>query len=684
MKKLQSIASMVAIAVTGLTGFSSCSSGDDGLDIVYDDNGQAGVKSEFVISIPRTVVGSTRMGNDVTQNEGSVSQFRGIDNIRLIPFGDEPTGSSAKLSDIMRLSYVSALNKPGVINYKVYSDQFVPVGTKHFLFYGKAIDNSPESTVSSMSDKFNYGVLHAKGLTDSEFSTPRDILFSLEQINTSSDAQAGNRVGQNIVQLLNSLATTTVSDVAAPNNSWSTTNSVIMASLYKNFISITTGSSSTLAIILSKLYFSMDQVQVADPAHALAAAIKKKILDACTDTPINGEPVTLNANYAGYPGNIGLPDGAVRLRWNGSGQQSNSFVDVTANYGKNFKQRITDYVYPAALWYYVSTPLKASSSQKSDQYDTAGNWSGVIDGVYAGADNVVQAGTQSVALCKPAEYGVGRIETTIEMGSGTFYDGNGEVVDIGSGYTLKGILIGGQSSVGYDFTPKGSENMTIYDRVMSSTTIVATPSYITSANQTLALETESDQVVYAALELINGGDDFQGLDGVIPAGGTFYLAVMLDPTTAINYAPGTLDKIVKQDHVTKLKVTIKNGSTTADRNGDGIPDVYVKDPDGKPIGVDVNGDGVSDPYDIDGDGTTDTFITDPAHGGPGWDTDGDGEVDLPVTPDPETGNYPNTPNVPDGLGGATNGIPDLTSPGIELGTSVNLEWKAGLILNPNI
>lgn len=121
------------------------------------------------------------------------------------------------------------------------------------------------------------------------------------------------------------------------------------------------------------------------------------------------------------------------------------------------------------------------------------------------------------------------------------------------------------------------------------------------------------------------------------------------------------------------------------RNGDGIPDKYVFDPEtGEPIGVDANGDGEEDPYDIDGDGTPDDFVKDTDKGGPGWDTDGDGIVDIPVLPDPTTGKYPEGPNVPEGLGKATNGIPDLSSPGVELGTSVNLEWKAGLTLEPEI
>jgi hypothetical protein len=163
------------------------------------------------------------------------------------------------------------------------------------------------------------------------------------------------------------------------------------------------------------------------------------------------------------------------------------------------------------------------------------------------------------------------------------------------------------------------------------------------------------------------------------------MTVSLDPTTATNYSAANLNKIIMKDHVTKLTVNIKKGSTFADRNGDGVPDVYIIDPEtGLPTGVDANGDGKPDPYDIDNDGTPDTFITDPTHGGPGWDTDGDGEVDIPVLPDPITGKYPSSPTIPDGLGNATNGVPDLSSPGIELGTSVNLEWEEGLILRPSI
>ena len=131
-------------------------------------------------------------------------------------------------------------------------------------------------------------------------------------------------------------------------------------------------------------------------------------------------------------------------------------------------------------------------------------------------------------------------------------------------------------------------------------------------NQTLALETKKDQKIYVALELLNGGEDFQGADGIIPAGGTFYMTAVLDPKKASNYDESNRNKIFIQDHVTQLTVTIRNGKSKDD------PTYDPENPDGG------------------------------------------------------------------GLGEATNGIPDLTSPGIEVGTSVDLQWRQGLIINPSI
>jgi hypothetical protein len=540
-----------------------------------------------------------------------------------------------------------------------------------------------------MNDKFKYGILKYNGLTEDEFTNAGSVNFSLEQINTSTEEQQNNAEGRAIIQLMSQLANVTVSGVAAPENAWSTTTHTVLAALYKNFIGTTVYSSNCLALILDKIYFGLDHVGNSDPARPLANRIRSMIQDACVSgyEPVANTPVKLKSDYSGYPANVGLPDGAARCRWNASGLQANMFVDMTANYTLGFKVKPTDYCYPAALWYYVSTPVRASNSIESVNYGDQTSWENVISNIYSSTNDEVVTGTRSVALVDPVQYAVGRLETRIQMESGgTIYDGEGKAVDFGDGYTLKGLLLGGQNSVNYAFESTGNENFCIYDRVMSSSNLTFKPGVpTTTPNHTLALETKTNQKVFAALELINNGQAFKGADGTIPAGGVFYMTVALDPTTASNYSATTLNKIIMKDHVTKLTVNIKKGSTFADRNGDGVPDVYIIDPEtGLPTGVDADGDGQPDPYDIDNDGTPDTFITDPTHGGPGWDTDGDGEVDIPVLPDPITGKYPSSPTIPDGLGNATNGVPDLSSPGIELGTSVNLEWEEGLILKPSI
>lgn len=697
MRQFKNLFCLSAIVLAGSMAFTACSSTEDlpGA-VVTDQNGTKGTKAEFVMSIPKTVVGKQKQVAATVQKEQTVATFRGMDNIRLLSFTGEIGTSSVKKTDILSLSAIPAAGLQGAekTNYKVYADQFIPVGTDHFLFYGKAIDDAAETAISTADAKFKYGVLQAKGLKDAEFSTVADIMFSEEQIVTSTAAHGGSAAGTNIITLLNKLAKADAptADVVSEQK-WSTSTNPLMQRLYRNFTTLTTSSTPNVEKSLSNLYTTLVSVEESRESSApLAAAIRSIIDGAAASATVNGN-VTLKDEYQGFPTDLNLPVGAARVYFNAS---TETFEDVTANYNNGLKvTKFSDYVYPAALWYWANSPLKASTEIKSQEYGQKENWNGVINDVYSGAKTEVEANTQSVAMTNQVQYAVGRLDTRIKMESGDFYDAFGKKVNLGSGFTLKGILIGGQNSVRYDFAPNAGstpENYTIYDRDVVAG-ITANAGSTTPVNYTLALQTASEQTINMALELVNNGEAFQGADGAIPAGGTFYLAARLDPKTAGNYDAGTLDKIFYQDHTTDVIITIRKGSKDidgdgkpdVDTNGDGQPDKYVDtDGDGVPDGVDVDGDGNPDPFDIDDDGNPDDFITDPDHGGPGWDTDGDGDVDRPILPDPDTGNYPDTPADPEGLSTATNGVPDLSSPNIELGTSVNLEWLEGLKLTPQI
>lgn len=566
MKKMKTFAFAAAVMLTGTVEFTACSSDEEAVNpnVIINDDGTASVKPEFIISIPRTVI-NTRMDGNVTQAMGNSAQFRGMDNIQLVPFSTQPTANTQKFADVINLSSISALRMQGSLNYKVYADQLVPVGTSNFLFYGKAIDNAAEQDITSQDDKFHFGYLNAVGLGE-DFTTPGAVEIGLERINTETGAIANNATGNAILTLLNSIASV---------EGWEEATNENLKGLYDDFITLTVCASDYVAVVLSDLYFSAAHVDMEDPDYNVSLAIREAI--AAAGKPVSKKPMELNSQYQNFPANLYLPDGAARIAWNANNKQ---FEDATAKFAEDFEANLTQFTYPAALWYYVDTPLKASEDVESPEYDAEATWNDVIGNVYGQAKDVVEETTQSVALSKQAQYGVGRLELSIRMGDGAFYDSKGEEMDVTKGFTLKGMLIGGQNSVAYDFTTKGNENLTIYDRDVNSG-IVAMPNSTTqTANQTLALETKADQVVNIALELINNGPAFHGKDGgIIPEGATFYLAARLNPKTAINYKAGTLDKIFIQDHVTKLTVTIKNGKKEGDDEPEGPGDADPTIPD---------------------------------------------------------------------------------------------------------
>lgn len=624
MKQTKTFAFAAAALLAGMASFSACSS-DDALNpnVIIDENGNAGVKSEFVLSIPRTVI-STRMSADVVQAQGNSGTFRGMDKIRIVPFTTEPTSGTTKSSSVIWLSSISSLRKPGELNYKVYAEQLVPVGTKNFLFYAKAVDNAAETDITTMEDKFKYGILTTVNLGD-DFSTPSAVEIGLERIMNDESQLINDATGQKILQLLTEIANTTDGVEA-----WATTSNAALKALYDDFITLRSYSSSRVAVILSQLYFSVSHVDMDDPAYGLSQKLRVNIMKA--GAPVSGGAMNLNTDYQNFPTSAGLPDGAARMSWNVASKQFAYTRDAVA---PNLSDGPTPsyYTYPAALWYYVNTPIKASDDIKSPEYDAESNWNNVINNVYASAGNEVTATTQSVALEKPAQYGVGRLQLNIKMGEGKFFDRKGQQVDLSAGWTLKGVLIGGQNSVGYNFATKGNENVTIYDCTVPAG-ITVKPNTTTTFNHTLALETKKDQKVKIALEFVNNGPAFVGKDGVIHSGATFYMVATLDPTTATGYVDGEKDKIFIQDHVTKVTVNIHNGVKYTPGTDPGDPD--PDDPD-------------NPPHDD----------TDPDDPGPG------------------------TP-YEDGPGNGENGDPDLSSDTVELGTSVDLEWQEGLSLEPEI
>lgn len=670
-----------------------CSDDDsNGLDDVVPT-----VDARLTFALPKRIVApSTRMSADVVQSEGTAASFRGLDAIHLLYFDQEPGLQSRSRGQIGFLSGTQGRPIELATNneYSVACEIKVPVGTTHFAFYAHAKDGS-----DSPEDRFHYGALDASGLDD--YSSNAAISFAPVPVCSSDAPQGGSAVGQALVSLLNAVMNATGPE-AAPDDRLSTAADERLREVYRGMRELTTLSSASVERMLGMVYRQVTRIPDEYPGQLLGNTIAAIIADACTTVPAAGsDQLTLSAQYQGFPADLHLPEGAARIAWDDASQQ---YVTPAAQvYGKGLDiPAMSDYVFPANLQYLALSPIVASDSLVLRGNETAGsqptvyqNWQELIREGYADGYATVQESTQSVAMIDQVQYAVGRLDTRVMLESRTLFDAYGREIDCAPGFTLKGILVGGQHAVGYDFEPvSGTREHVIYDTDLYGGPQKVKYSPWTLWNHTLGLATPNDENELIALELVNDGPDFQGADGRIFHGATFYLVASMNPTSGINYKQGTIDRIFQRDYVTKVNLMVLKGSPDingdgvpdTDRNGDGVPDVYIKDPvTGVPTGIDADGNGQPDSgYDYNYDGKPDRIVTvdTDLDGHPdtaGWDIDGDGYPDIPILPDGD-GNFPDSPTEPEGLGTATYGIPTLTDKDEPrtFGLSVDLNWQRGI------
>ena len=685
------------LLLTAALTVTACSD-DDRFDT---DDAVRTVDARFTFALPTRIVGSlpTRMSADIVQAEGTSATFRGLDGIHLLYFDQEPREQSRSRGEISYLSNTRGrlIDMATDNDYSVACQVKVPVGTTHFAFYAHAIDGG-----DTPDDRFRYGALETRGLDG--YSGNGGVSFAPVPICDSEAPQGGSAAGQALVGLLNDVMSTVGPEPAPDDRLWTAADERLRE-VYRGMCEFRTLSSANVERVLGSVYRQVTMIPDEYPGRQLGDAIAAKIAAACTSTPAPAsEQLTLSSQYQGFPADLYLPEGAARIEWDADARQ---FVTPAAHvYGKGLDvAAMSDYVFPSNLQYLALSPLVASDSLALPGNEVGGqdqtlyqNWQELISDAYADGYATVKETTQSVAMVDQVQYAVGRLDTQVKLESRYLYDASGKAVDCKDGFTLKGILVGGQHEVGYDFEPLDAT----HEYVLYDTDIYGGPQHVghstwTLWNHTLGLATPADQNELVALELVNDGPDFQGADGRIAHGATFYLVANLQPATASNYEKGTLDRIFQRDHVTKASLMVLtgnrdvdgDGTPDTDRNHDGKPDVYVIDPlTGLPTGIDDDGDGTpEDDYDIDGDGTPDRIVTldtdsDGTPDSAGWDTDGDGKPDIPILPDGD-GNWPDTPTEPSGLATATYGIPTLTDKDERrtFGLSVDLSWGRGFVFD---
>ena len=630
MKKFMYL-SIAAITI----GMAACSSDDE---FTQQPEERGFVKTEFNITIPGNM--ATRMSDDVVQNHGAgaLPNFRGMNNIYLIPFAKAGTVSNGSVTNSEYViastdgrlgSRLELLQTNGsspqigtdytvatsLTNRKnlsqVYKDVTVPVGTRSFLFYGVAPDESATAPVTSLEVN---GKLNPDGL---DGTTPAGIQFALEQIQSSFGATFKN----DIVAYLNSIVNA---------GTWKT-NGEELHELFNVFVTNHAGSSANVQALVQDLYTTL-----LNNSSANAIAIKTAIESTDYVTSTAGGVLTFitgklgdvnNANFTlAFPGNLYLPDGAAYLSYDSSSNGGEfKYVDTGMD-NVNQVAKLTDYVYPASLYYRANSTISVAKQSLIDTYENTGNtWDDVLT-AYAGAEGGVNHGavsmeTKSLAVEDQIQYAVARLDLNVASRATLNDNDNVTFNPSTDDFTVTGLLIGGQRKVDYLFNPIISEGSpvtdvpvyTIWDNQVRSNVKLSTTSAL--ANRVLVLETPSTEKVKFAIEFRNdSGKDFKGKDGIVPAGCKFYLIGEIDPA---NVGTGG----ITSTYVRKHNTVDVNGTSVAKDTTDPIDQVFVQD-----------------------------YVT---------------IVNATVS----------------SLQNAYNVIPDLRAPKLELGLSVNLTWEAANTYN---
>ena len=537
MRKLNKFALMGAIALTGTAGFTACSSDD-----VLGENGPSissgeTVKTQFTINVPAGGP-STRLSDDIVQGQNR-PVFRGMNNINMFAFQTTNTNTPVATTSNPSEIYLGmgGIEANGGLqeetNAKVYYDMKVPTGVNRFLFYGEATKAAgatnaqngylkatyPSATTGSVSEiKFELGTIAESGNTATE-STLLDALNKVVQSNHESDY-------------------------------WYSSTDAGLKNLYEGFIQLKAGSASSIRQTLAWLKEGLNNGGFNITDTDLKNAIITNIDAAINET--NGTLKDLT-----YPRDLGLPDGAVQLKYDDAAHTF-SYATSEADGGSSITvgssaAKISDYVYPSALYYWAESPILTSSEVVSDRYTT--NWETCL-GLYTGGGTAVDANTRSIALKNEINYAVARLDLSawFDAQSGTVKDNVGNNVEVNTttgGMNLVGLLVGGQKDLTYNFSTPVTDaaEKSVYDAAITSTALGETTTTNVLA-RTLLLETAKDTKIRFALELENNtGNSFVGIDGTVPAGGRFYLIGELEPTS-------TNDHVFKQDFYTTAKVSI--------------------------------------------------------------------------------------------------------------------------------
>ena len=352
---------------------------------------------------------------------------------------------------------------------------------------------------------------------------------------------------------------------------WSSSKDVKLQTLYQAFIKIKSGSWANTKQAVQELYKSV-YGRTDDVSTAIRTTIENAKFNGENKfvTAVSGSTLTFtdDENMGNYPEDMHLPAGAAQVKF---AEGAFSVVTATDNTGLDVTN-LTDYAYPAALYYRALSKLRVANESMKKYFDGTNTWTTILDKYGTEETSIVRtvaADTRSIAMEDQIEYAVARLDVSVKSDGFTVKDFEGnDVQTSGENFKLTGVLVSGIRPVDYKFKPVAGTTYTIYDNTMSNDIYLVTPTEQPLLyNHTLVLETDrvtsDDEKIRIALEFVNkSGKTVIGKDGcIIYPNCKFYMIGELVPNlnSTAKYTDGTpIKQAFLQDYTTTANFTIKS------------------------------------------------------------------------------------------------------------------------------
>ena len=557
------------------------------------------VSIPLALSVGRASEGlSTKMGDKIVQADGSEASFRGIQEMYIVPFSLSSTDvssrsgkyeiiSSDKRFDV-NISVPNALTGEfaddasssffGLIrnnNAHLFPNVTVMPETNAVLVYAKATDDKTYSSATdSVAFRHRNGVIVPTGaLTTTTKDVPASaIQFALMPVLSTTDASAAFASWQmSNLALLNSIANAYVTEGGKAYTFRTYNQSDDLTAAFKAFSGegrIFSGSDEVVGRSLTQLYRTCSSLKGSETTitERLSSKICETIASASDLLSVSGSGITATITMkAGAPAAFGLPDGVATLRWH-TQDGTPRFIVVGQADGIDVANA-KKYCYPPALWYYSNSAVRGfvrtpNVTNPTVTYVNTYSWNDIVKG-YTEAG--ISKKTDGAVITEPLQYAVASLKLTLKKASG-LKDAKGTTVDIANkNYPMVGIIIEGQQTQQFDFTPNSSaDKQYIYDsdlvgtdgkpRAWISSTDESGPVY------TLAFETLPGDNVNFALEFRNDSDaSLYGIrECVIRPGAKFYLIGTMDYSSGIQPSGATMQSVFVRDCITTLNVTFNS------------------------------------------------------------------------------------------------------------------------------